>query len=73
MLEHVTQAGPYERRQKITCSRSIISESFRARWPEPFNRLARVTLKDALRELPEVEIEECCQVEEQITWEIVSH
>ncbi|VVB69501.1 Uncharacterised protein [uncultured archaeon] len=72
-LEHVTRAGDYERRQKISCRRTIISESFRARWPEHFNRLAKVTLKDALRELPEAEIEECCQVEEQITWEIVSH
>jgi len=72
-LEKVTNAGPFERRQKISCRRSIISESFRARWPEHFNRLARVTLKDALRELPEAEIEECCQVEEQIIWEIISH
>jgi hypothetical protein len=72
-LEHVTRAGDYERRQKITCRRSILSEPFRARWPEHFNRLARVTLKDALRELPEAELNQVCQIEEQITWEIASH
>ncbi len=72
-LEHVTRAGDYERRQKTSCRRSIISEAFRARWPEAFNRLARVTLKDALRELPEAEVSECCQVDELVTWEIVSY
>lgn len=72
-LEKVMQAGPYERRQKVSCRRSISSEAFRARWPEVFNRLAKVTLKDALRELPEGEVEQCCQVDEVVTWEIVSH
>lgn len=72
-LAEVTRAGDYERRQKVSCRRSIISEAFRARWPEAFNRLARVTLKDALRELPVAEVEQCCQMDDLISWEIVSY
>ncbi len=72
-LAHITRAGDFERRQKVSCRRSIISEEFRARWPEAFNRLARITLKDALRELPEAEVVQCCQVDELVTWEIVSY
>jgi hypothetical protein len=50
----------------------IISERFRARWPELFTSLAKVTLKDAREaKIPEAELMEACDSIEQVSWKIL--
>ncbi len=70
---NVTRIGPYERRQKIQRRRFIISERFQAKWPELFNKLARITIKDASIVLDPAQVEEVCEVQETETWEIISY
>jgi hypothetical protein len=69
--ENVGRLGDYERKKKITIKRIISSEKFRARWPELFNKLAKVTLKDAQAEVREVELNEVCSTFEQVSWKII--
>lgn len=70
---NVTRIGPYERRQKIQRRRSIVSERFQQRWPELFNRLAKITIKDASTVLDPGQVDELCEVQETETWEIISY
>ena len=44
---NVTRIGKLERVSRLQHKRSIIPDQFRDRWPDLFNSLARVTLKDA--------------------------
>ena len=70
--ENVGRQGDYERKRKIVSRAVIISERFRARWPEEFARLAKVTLKDAREaNIPEAELMEACDSTEQVSWKIV--
>jgi hypothetical protein len=70
--ENVGRLGDYERKRKVVSRAVIISERFRARWPEEFARLAKVTLKDAREaNIPEAELMEACDSTEQVSWKII--
>ena len=70
--ENVGRVGDYERKRKVVNRAVIVSERFRARWPEVFNKLAKVTLKDARgAEIPEAELMEACDSTEQVSWKII--
>ena len=70
---NVTRIGKLERVSRLQHKRSIIPDQFRDRWPDLFNSLARVTLKDALEHLPEDELNQVCQISETVSWIIVSY
>ena len=72
-LEKVTKAGPYERKPKIVSRRSIVPELFRARWPDLFDRLAKISLKDAEEEVRGEELNEVCNTIEIVSWKIIFH
>lgn len=70
--ENVGRLGDYERKRKVVSRDVIISERFRARWPELFTSLAKVTLKDAREaKVPEAELMEACDSTEQVSWKIL--
>jgi hypothetical protein len=70
--ENVGRLGYYERKRKVVSRDVIISERFRARWPELFTSLAKVTLKDAREaNIPEAELMEACDSTEQVSWKII--
>ena len=70
--ENVGRLGDYERKKKTAIKRIISSELFRARWPDLFNKLAKVTLKDAREaNIPEAELMEACDSTEQVSWKIL--
>jgi ATP-dependent DNA helicase RecQ len=55
----VQQLGEYEVSEKeVQKKRFIISDKFRERWPDLFNKLAKVTVKDAKEELDEKDLED---------------
>jgi hypothetical protein len=59
----VRQSGKYEVVDKeVQRKRQIISDRFRARWPELFNRLATVTMKAALEEIEENDLDDVCEI-----------
>jgi hypothetical protein len=68
----VGRLGDYERQAKVVSRQVIISERFRAKWPEVFARIAKVTLKDAREqeEVTEAELTEVCDTTEQRSWRI---
>lgn len=68
----VGRLGDYERKRKVVNRDVIISERFRASWPELFTSLAKVTLKDAREaNIPEAELMEACDSTEQVSWKII--
>ena len=70
--ENVGRAGDYERKRKVVRRAVIVSERFRARWPEVFARIAKVTLKDAREaKIPETELMEACDTTEKVSWKII--
>ena len=70
--ENVGRAGDYERKRKVVRRAVIVSERFRARWPEVLARIAKVTLKDAREaEIPEAELMEACDTTEKVSWKII--
>lgn len=70
--ENVGRAGDYERKRKVVSRAVIVPERFRARWPEVFARIAKVTLKDAREaEIPEADLMEACDCTEQVSWKII--
>jgi len=70
--ENVGRAGDYERKRKVVRRAVIVSERFRARWPEVFARIAKGTLKDARgAEIPEAELIEAWDTTEQVSWKII--
>ena len=70
--ENVGRLGDYERKRKVVNRAVIISERFRASWPELFTSLAKVTLKDAREaNIPEAELMEACDSTEQVSWKII--
>ncbi len=72
--ENVGRAGDYERKRKVVSRAVIVPERFRARWPEVFARIAKVTLKDAREaEIPEAELMEVCDTTEKVTWKIIQY
>ncbi len=59
----VRQSGKYEVVDKeVQKKRQIISDKFRARWPELFNRLATVTMKAAREEIEDKDLEAVCEI-----------
>ena len=70
----VGRVGDLERVQKVQKRRFIISEKFRALWPEQFYRLAKFTIKDVCAEIPEAVLDQAgaLQTQESITWEVIS-
>ncbi len=59
----VRQSGKYEVVDKeVQRKHQIISDRFRARWPELFNRLATVTMKAAREEIEEKDLEDVCEI-----------
>lgn len=70
--ENVGRIGDYERMRKVVSRAFIVSEKFRARWPDEFARIAKVTLKDAREAgIPEAGLMEACESIEQVSWKIV--
>jgi hypothetical protein len=61
----------YEVIDKVKTRRYIISDLFRAKWPDLFNKLAKITIKDAEAELPPEELKSVCEVRETIKQEII--
>ncbi len=70
----VSRVVGLERAQKLQRRSFIVSEAFRLAWPEHFNRLATVTLKAAMAEIPERDLEKAgaLQTHELVSWEIIS-
>jgi hypothetical protein len=63
----VQHIGSYKVVQKaIQKNRHIVSDEFRKRWPDLFNKLARVTIKSAQNELNDEDIYAVCEVKEII-------
>lgn len=63
----------YEVVQKVLKRRYIDSGKFRSRWPDLFDKLAKVTIKDAEAEIQSKDLESVCEVREILRQEIVSY
>lgn len=73
---NVGRIGIYELVTKVQHKRAIDSDLFRTKWPGIFNKIAKVTLKDAEANLrPEdlVEFEKVLKVEHVLRHSIVSY
>ena len=68
---NVRRVEYYEVIDKVKTRRYIISDLFRARWPDLFNKLAKITIKDAEAELPPEDLKSVCEVRETIKQEVV--
>lgn len=65
ILSEVQHLGAYMVVQKVVQKkRYIVSNKFRERWPDIFNKLAKVTIKSAQKELNDEDIYAVCEVEE---------
>lgn len=71
--DQVGRLGNYELKKRIISRDVISSEKFRAKWPEVFNRIAKITLKDARAEdcISEEELNEVCSSSETVAWKIL--
>lgn len=69
----VTRLGKLEVKPKITQRRQIISDRFYAIWPDLFNKLAKVSIKDAETVLPPEELNKVCDIKQIASWEIISY
>lgn len=59
----VRQSGKFEVVDTIVQKkRQIIPNRFRAKWPELFNRIATITMKAALEEIEEKDLEDVCEI-----------
>ncbi len=70
-MSDVGRVGDYERRRRVISRRVIRSDAFRAAWPELFNQIAKVTLKDAEKAVPEEELNSVCDTVESERWRIM--
>lgn len=72
----VERIGFYELVIKMQKRRAIDSGLFRARWPDIFNKIAKVTLKDAennLRSEELINLDEVIKVEQSQRYSIISY
>lgn len=70
----VQRLGKYEIVDtEVNKKRQIISEKFRAKWPELFDRLATITLKAAREEIDDKDLEEICEIKKVMKPTIVIH
>lgn len=70
----VQRVGKYEVMDiEVNRKRQIISEKFRAKWPELFDRLATITLKAAREEIDDKYLEEVCEIKKVIKPAIIIH
>jgi hypothetical protein len=70
---NVRRVEYYEVIDKVKTRRYIISDLFRAKWPDLFNKLAKITIKDAEAELQPEDLKSVCEVRETIKQEIVTY
>lgn len=68
---NVRRVEYYEVIDKVKTRRYIISDLFRAKWPDLFNKLAKITIKDAETELQPEDLKSVCEVRETMKQEIV--
>lgn len=67
LLSKVQHLGVYAVVQKVVNkNRYIVSDKFRERWPDLFNKLARVTIRSAQKELDDEDIYSVCMIKEII-------
>jgi ribonucleotide reductase beta subunit family protein with ferritin-like domain len=70
----VQRLGKYEVINKeVQKKRQIISDKFRAKWPDLFNRLATVTMKAAREEIQEEDLKDVCEIKTVIKPAIMIH
>jgi ATP-dependent DNA helicase RecQ len=64
IANNVKHIGKYEIIDKVVQKkRFIISDKFREKWPDLFNRIAKVTINAALREITEDDLESVCGID----------
>lgn len=69
----VTRIGKLEVQPRVSSRRQIVSERFLAIWPDLFNKIAKVNIKDALTVIDENELNQVCEVRQIASWEIISY